>query len=150
MMPNSTIEQLKELVPEVGRQIAQAPVTEVCCAALDELSVGVIIVDSKGHVYVVNKSAEVMFGYDRSELYGQDVSILVPDALRVSHTKLVGSYFADPKTVMHQRAVGSRDNLFGRRKDGSLFPITVDLSPFTTNIGLFAAATVKGKVDART
>lgn len=141
----SNIEQLKQLLPEVSRQLALAPVNEVCCAALDEITVGVVIVDDKGLIYSINKFAEILFGYDRKELYNQNVSVLVPEPLRTSHARLTREFFLDPKVVGHQRDVSLRQDLHGRRKDGSLFPVTVDLSPFTSTIGVFAAATVKGK-----
>lgn len=141
----SNIEQLKQMLPEVSRQLALAPVNEVCCAAMDEVTVGIVIVDDKGLIYSINKFAEVMFGYDRKELHNQSVSMLVPEPLQASHTRLTHEFFLDPKVVGHQRDMTLRQDLFGRRKDGSLFPVTVDLSPFTTTIGVFAAATVKGK-----
>lgn len=142
----SNIEQLKQMLPEVSRQLALAPVNEVCCAAMDEVTTGIVVVDDKGLIYHVNKFAEVMFGYSKAELCNQSVSILVPEPLVAAHTRLTREFFLDPKIVGHQRDMTLRQDLHGRRKDGSLFPVTVDLSPFTTSIGVFAVATVKGKL----
>lgn len=86
---------------------------------------GLIVADSKGIIQLANAQCEVLFGYTREELIGQPVEILVPDSARGQHTGYRESYHKAP-TV---RAMGGKQALEGRRKDGSTFPVAIGLSP---------------------
>ena len=86
---------------------------------------GIIKVDSAGLIVLVNRSAEILFGYDREELLGQPVEMLVPEDRRANHVHLRTRYENDPV----KRPMGSGLDLYGRRKDGSLFPLEISLSP---------------------
>jgi two-component system sensor kinase FixL len=46
---------------------------------------GIVVVDEQGVIRAVNKSAEALFGYDRSEMVGQKIEMLVPQGKRVEH-----------------------------------------------------------------
>ena len=89
----------------------------------------IVIVDMEGVIAIVNRQTELIFGYARDELIGQPVEVLVPDDLRAVHTAHRHRYSAEPRT----RPMGVGLELFGRRKDGSNFPVEISLSPLHTD-----------------
>jgi len=84
----------------------------------------IIKADSTGEIVLVNAQAERLFGYTREELLGRRLEVLIPDRLRDRHQHHRSGYASDP----HARPMGAGLELFGRRKDGSEFPIEVSLS----------------------
>jgi len=99
---------------------------------------GIVVVNEAGTITLVNAQTEKAFGYTRAELVGQSVEVLVPDRFRAPHPAQRRGFFADPKA----RAMGAGRDLFGRRKDGSEFPLEIGLSPITTREGLVVLAAV--------
>ena len=86
---------------------------------------GMVLVGAPGRILLVNAETERLFGYQRHELVGQPVELLVPFGSREQHVGLRASYFADP----HPRLTGAGLEISGLRKDGSEFPAEVLLSP---------------------
>lgn len=84
-----------------------------------------VVVDEEGHIVLVNAQMERMFGFERNELLGKPVELLVPGRFRTGHIRHRGRYAADPR----HRAMDSGLELYGRRKNGEEFPIQVSLSP---------------------
>lgn len=89
----------------------------------------VLVTDQTGSIVRANIQTEQMFGYARQELIGQPVEILVPKRFRSIHPKHRTDYAAQP----HIRPMGAGLDLYGRRKDGSEFPVDIMLSPLTLN-----------------
>jgi two-component system sensor histidine kinase/response regulator len=92
---------------------------------------GLLVVDADGTVSMANAQCETLFGYTRDELIGQKVEILVPDTIRPQHPDLRASFHRAPTT----RAMGAKSELEARRKDGSLFPVDIGLSPLAGRDG---------------
>lgn len=90
---------------------------------------GLFLVDADGVIVVANDVAHRMFGYSENELLGQPIDLLLPDRFRAHHHQLRDRYVSAPR----KRTMGSQQDLFGRRKDGSEFPIDISLSPFETD-----------------
>jgi PAS domain S-box-containing protein len=88
----------------------------------------IVVVDTAGIITIVNTQTERMFGYERQELLGQPIEILVPERSRGHHKDDRSAYSADPGT----RPMGAGRQLTGRRKDGSEFPVEISLSPLHT------------------
>jgi protein-histidine pros-kinase len=82
-----------------------------------------------------------MFGYHHSELIGQKVEILLPQAIRDLHIKHRERFADDPRT----RQMGTDLQLLGRRKNGSEFPVEIMLSPIVTITGSYAVAVIRRK-----
>jgi two-component system sensor histidine kinase/response regulator len=94
-------------------------------SVLERAPDGLLVVDTDGRIRLANAQCEKLFGYTRNELVGQLVEVLVPDNIRPQHPDLRASFHDAPTT----RAMGSKSELLARRKDGSLFPVDIGLSP---------------------
>lgn len=91
-----------------------------------------VMVNKKGVIEMVNTQTELIFGYSRAELLGQLIDILLPERFRQQHPHHRTSFFSD----LSPRAMGTGRDLFGRRKDGSEFPVEVGLNPIETDDGV--------------
>lgn len=99
---------------------------------------GMLIVRQDGTISLVNAQIEQQFGYSREELLGQPVELLIPDRFRSQHPALRTAFFRTPTT----RAMGAGRELYGRRKDGTEFPVELGLNPIETPEGLHVLASV--------
>ena len=99
-------------------------------AFLDASPDAMVIVDSQGLIVLVNSRTVELFGYAREELLGQEVEILVPERFREKHPANRARFFTGPQA----RAMGAGLELYGRRKDGSEFPVWA-AQPATLSIG---------------
>lgn len=98
-----------------------------------------VIVNGDGKIVVVNSRTEILFGYGRQELLGRPVEILVPQRFHAQHGKHRQSYFAEPRV----RPMGAGLQLFGKRKDGTEFPVEIMLSPLRTAQGPFVTGAIR-------
>ena len=100
----------------------------------------ILEVDGEGRITLLNAVTERMFGYDRGELLGQSIEILVPENLRALHERHRTRYANAPVT----RPMGTGFQLDGRRKDGSSFPVEISLSPVKSSAsGLRVTAIIR-------
>lgn len=99
----------------------------------------IVIVNEKGQMTLVNSQAEKWFGYSREELLDKDVEELVPDRFKQKHVHDRNDYINDPMV----RPMGAGLELYGRRKDGSEFPVEISLSPLNTNQGRFITSVIR-------
>jgi PAS domain S-box-containing protein len=94
-----------------------------------ELSLNaIVLVNSRGEIVSINSQTEKMFGYSRDQLVGQLVEVLVPERFKRDHPKSRSAFFSNPIV----RPMGAGRDLFGRRSDGSEFPVEIGLSPIET------------------
>src|SRR5437764_1201757 len=105
---------------------------------LDAAPNAMIMVDSAGVISFANAPAATVFGYPLSELIGCHVETLIPERFRDRHSGYRKGFHSQPSS----RAMGAGRDLFGRRKDGSEFPVEVGLNPIRTAQGLFVLASV--------
>ncbi|MGC2353485.1 MAG: PAS domain S-box protein, partial [Candidatus Udaeobacter sp.] len=99
---------------------------------------GIVVLDDQGRIVLVNTHAEELFGYKREELLGKLIEILVPERFASQHPADRAEFLAAPTA----RAMGADRELFGRRKDGSEFPVEIGLSPIQTPEGMLVLAAV--------
>jgi PAS domain S-box-containing protein len=110
---------------------------------LDAAPDAIIAVDRSGRIVLANDQAEVLFGYDRRELVGELIEMLVPGPARQVHPSHRTSYFDRPIS----RPMGAGLQLAGRRKDGSEFPAEISLSSIETEEGLVVSAAIRDVTD---
>ncbi|MCP2311199.1 ATP-binding SpoIIE family protein phosphatase [Kitasatospora paracochleata] len=98
-----------------------------------------VIVDDTGTIRLVNAQTEALFGYDREELLGRPVEVLVPGRYHADHARHRSDYTANRQV----RPMGAGLDLHGLRKDGTEFPVEISLSPLETADGLLISAAVR-------
>ncbi len=99
---------------------------------------GMVMVDQKGAIVLVNSQIENSFGYSRDELLGRTVEMLVPARFRERHPAYRDDFVAHPTA----RPMGAGRDLFGLRKDGTEFPVEIGLNPIETEQGKMILSTV--------
>jgi PAS domain S-box-containing protein len=109
-------------------------------AAVLELAPDAFVgVGRDGLIVLANQQAEALFGYDRGELLGRPVEMLVPERYRDAHAANRAGYLADPR----MRPMGAGLELFALRADGREFPAEISLSSMQTDDGPLALAAVR-------
>ena len=106
--------------------------------AVEASPIGIILVNDKGRIVLVNAQAEKLFGYAREEIMNQPVEILVPERFRGVHPGHRAKFLAAPEA----RAMGAGRELFARRKDDSEFPVEIGLNPIKTSDGVLVLAAI--------
>lgn len=93
----------------------------------ESISEGIVIVNEKQEIITSNEAADRMFGYVPGELLGENLNILIPREYHSNHHHQVDEFMekSDPRQMGHGR------DLYGRRKDGSSFPVEAGLNPFS-------------------
>tara|TARA_R100000541_G_scaffold46136_1_gene53277 strand:+ start:2329 stop:3849 length:1521 start_codon:yes stop_codon:yes gene_type:complete len=93
----------------------------------EAVSEGIVIVNKEQQIVATNSAANEVFGYAEEELLGQHLDILIPKKYHRSHHSHVDEFMDKSE----KRSMGHGRNLYGRRKDGSHFPVEAGLNPFS-------------------
>ena len=104
-----------------------------------------VIVGRDGRIALVNSQAERMFGYQRAQLLGEPVEMLIPEQFRTKHPGHQVGFFAKPQP----RAMGAGMALNARRQDGSEFPVEISLSPLETEDGTLVMSAIRDISDRK-
>ena len=132
--------------PRVPRVTLQGEISEVSLLTLlDVLPDPLVLVDSAGHIALVNSQAEALFGYPRSDLEGLQLEVLLPERFHAAHVLHRERYAASPRI----RPMGAGLELYGRRKDGTEVPVDISLSPLTLNGALHVLAAIRDITERR-
>jgi PAS domain S-box-containing protein len=133
--PDGEIIGAAKIVRELSEQRFSEPAFQF---AIESSPGGVLVIDGTGKINLVNASIERLFGYNRAELLGQPVEILIPNDLRDAHVKHRANFYASPI----ERPMGIGLDLVGQRKDGSKFPIEIELNPIRSRQAVIVMVTV--------
>ena len=112
---------------------------------LEALPDAVVAVDRDGIIVQLNSQTQELFGYNRDELIGQNIEILVPETYRSQHHQRRESFAQTPKT----RRMGAGLDLYGRRQNGSEFPVEISLSPVSTEKEWFVLSAIRDISDRK-
>jgi PAS domain S-box-containing protein len=117
------------------RKRAEAKFRSLLEAAPD----AIVGVNPDGLITLVNTQAEALFGYERNQLIGRPVELLVPGAALNIHSPNPNPGFRNPRTSPDEAWIA----LAGRRSDDSEFPAEVSLSSMETEEGLMVCAAIR-------
>jgi PAS domain S-box-containing protein len=120
---------------------AEAKYREVIEAAPD----AIVIVTATGAIDLVNRQAELLFGYGRDELLGQSIELLIPERFRARHGDHRAHYAIHPQT----RPMGVGLDLSGRHRDGHEFPVEISLSPMWPGGEFLVTAVIRDLTDRK-
>ncbi len=118
---------MKSIPPELAR------------SALDAAPDAMIIIDESGLVRFANRQLTALFGYTHEEIIGQPVERLMPERFHARHTEHREDYVLRGR----MRPMGAGFALFGRRYDGSEFPVEISLSPIEHDGKRLVAAAIR-------
>src|ERR1035437_5610521 len=107
--------------------------TERLDALFEYATEGMLIVNQKAEIVITNPECDKQFGYERNELIGVKIEILIPERFTGRHVKQRDGYIHKPRP----RPMGKGMELYGRKKDGTEFPVEISLSNFNTSEGTF-------------
>jgi PAS domain S-box-containing protein len=99
----------------------------------------IVIMCAKGKIQLVNKQCERIFGYQKDELIGYNVELLLPELFRATGQE-------QPRLIYDAPGVRSTDiglEVLGRRKNGEEFPVEISISPLETEEGLLVTAAIR-------
>jgi PAS domain S-box-containing protein len=106
---------------------------------LESAADAILIIDARGCILIANSQMERLFGYARHELIGQPVELFLPEALREKHVAHRRDFNIHPRA----RPMGKDLQLIGRRKDGTLVPLEISLSPIYQDEALMVTAIIR-------
>ncbi|MBF0369701.1 MAG: transporter substrate-binding domain-containing protein [Magnetococcales bacterium] len=98
-----------------------------------------VLVNNQGVIAMVNRQAEILFGYERWEMLGMQVEMLIPQKMAKEHAAKREGYLESPVA----RPMGSGKDLTARTKSGKLIPVEVSLSPIETDEGRMVASSLR-------
>jgi two-component system, cell cycle sensor histidine kinase and response regulator CckA len=113
--------------------------TAISPTLLEAVPDAMVVVNSEGIIVHINTLTEDMFGYAREELIGQKVELLIPEELRPQHQHHRDRFAQQPSV----RRMGANLELYGRRMDGSQFPVEISLSPVRTSAGQVVLSAIR-------
>jgi len=96
--------------------------------AVEACPSGMVMTDNAGKIVLANTAAERLFGYQRGELIGRPIEILVPERLHSEYLKHRASFMSRPET--HRN--GASHDLSGLCRDGTELPVEITLNPIRT------------------
>jgi PAS domain S-box-containing protein len=134
------IDKLEKIEEEKDKNADELAQTKAMFEGLFQFAPdAILVIDSIGGIKQINQEAERLFGYSREELLGLDHDIVVPDRFRSKHLEERKQYMSLP----HIRRMGTGLELYGKRKDGTEFPVDISLGPLQARDEIVTLAVVR-------
>ncbi|MCZ6915347.1 MAG: PAS domain S-box protein [Gemmatimonadetes bacterium] len=134
LLEQRVVERTAELSAAVGR----------FRRILDRAPDAMLLIEPDGTISLVNRRTEEYFGYDANELIGKRIEMLVPKPSRKKHVRHRRAYTADPKVICNRDP-----EVRALRKDGTEFPVEVNLVPLDEAEGTPTMCTVRDLTTVR-
>lgn len=99
---------------------------DVCRVLFENPTVGILVLNERGAIELVNSRAENLFGYSQGELLDKQIEVVLPQDLRGTDARLREHYFGDP----NDKHMESGMELRAVRKNGEVFPVDVSLGHY--------------------
>jgi len=131
--------------PRASSALKSSFETVLSPSLLEAIPDAMVAVNHEGIIVQVNSQTEGLFGYTRSELIGQKVEILVPESQRQQHQHHRDRFRRQPSI----RRMGAGLDLYGRRRDGSEFPVEISLSPVQASGGPLVLSAIRDISDRK-
>lgn len=106
---------------------------------LDAAPDSTVVVDREGVITYANARVRDVLGFEREELFGRPVDMLVPHRYRAAHATHRINFLTSPKN----RPMGTALELYAVHKDGHEIPVEISLSPLETDTGLLVSAAIR-------
>jgi PAS domain S-box-containing protein len=103
----------------------------------------IIAIEKDFNILLINTHTEKLFGYNRLELIGHPYNILVPLRFRMKHAEYCKTYYANPST----KIMGLHMNSTALHRDGSEFPVEINMSPVETDDGIVIVIDIRDKTE---
>jgi len=114
-------------------------------ALLENAPDAMVLVNQGGKIVLVNRQAENLFGYNREELLGRNVIILMAKRYRAKHLVYIRDYLTIPQI----RAMGMNFESLGLHKNGLEFPVDISLRPLTAEQEMFILIDIRDATDRK-
>jgi two-component system, sensor histidine kinase len=118
---------------------------ELARSALEAAPDAIIIIDASGVICFMNQQVSALFGYGHDDIIDERVEILLPERFRSRHVGHRVNYVSSVRV----RPMGQGLELFGRRHNGSEFPVEISLSPIEHNGQVLVAAAIRDVSDRK-
>jgi two-component system, cell cycle sensor histidine kinase and response regulator CckA len=140
-MPRRTVAQ------DAPAEISASTLAEILHSSefLEILPDATLAVDREGIILQTNSQVERLFGFNRSQLIGNRIEMLVPERFRGQHISHREGFAAHPKT----RRMGADLELYGKRRNGSEFPVEISLSPVSIDGGITVLSAIRDVTDRK-
>ena len=113
---------------------------------LDTIPDGIIVIDERGTVQSFSHAAERLFGYGEAEVVGQNVNTLMPSPYHQAHDEYLQRYLR----TRERRIIGIGRVVVGLRKDGSTFPMELEVGEFAVGNRRFFTGFVRDLTEQQT
>ncbi|MCR5873865.1 ATP-binding protein [Phenylobacterium sp. J426] len=140
MSDSSSVKRKAAKGPLLARTVLAENVDDVLASILNISSEGIVVADDRFRILVFSPGAEAAFGWTADEMLGQPLDRLIPAPYRAEHRRHVES-FAGAR--VQSRRMSARQDIFGLRKSGEVFPLEVGLSKLETARGMIYTAILR-------
>ncbi len=144
---NKMLTQIQERTRELQIEIAERKQTEEelvssqkqFVAVLDTVGEGIVTIDSKGIVIMVNRELCNIFGFSQKDIIGENLQMLIPEKYREKHSEGLKRYIETNKS----KILGQLLELEGLKSDGSTFPLETCITETRIGKNLFFTAALR-------
>ena len=132
-----------ELVSPAGHEPVQTE--EWMRSVVNHVVDGIITIDERGMIESFNPAAEKLFGYQRAEVIGHNIKMLMPEPYHSEHNGFLTNYLETGQA----KIIGIGREVLGRRQDGSTFPMELAVSEFRAGPRRFFTGIVRDITDRK-